>query len=66
MGRAVESSDVKHLHWHADRMGDDLLDRVVVNTGAAALARGRSGCRAGGSSRSMRLRGVSARTPAPA
>lgn len=39
MGGSVEDDDVAHLHWLADRVGDDLLDAVVVNSGPAAYRR---------------------------
>ncbi|MBX3029789.1 MAG: ATP-binding protein [Chloroflexi bacterium] len=31
--------DVRHLHWLADRLGDDLVDRVVLTTGRQAYRR---------------------------
>lgn len=36
---SVSDEDVKHLCWLRDRMGSDLLDAVVVTTGAAAYRR---------------------------
>ncbi|MGH3142391.1 MAG: AAA family ATPase, partial [Gaiellales bacterium] len=30
---------VKHLHWLRDRLGDRLLDAVVVSTGPTAYRR---------------------------
>lgn len=35
----VGDRDVRHLRWLADRMGDDLLDMVVVTTGPYAYRR---------------------------
>lgn len=32
--------DVRHLHWLRKQVGDDLLDAVVITTGAAAFRRG--------------------------
>ena len=31
--------DLRHLHWLADQLGDDLLDAVVITTGADAYRR---------------------------
>ncbi len=39
LARTVSDDDVKHLLWLRDRMGRDLLDAVVVTTGAAAYRR---------------------------
>lgn len=36
---SVTDDDVKHLHWVRDRVGSDLLDAIVVNTGSAAYRR---------------------------
>ncbi|MGL5824653.1 MAG: DUF4143 domain-containing protein [Nocardioides sp.] len=35
----VSDNDVKHLHWLRDRIGDQLLDAVLVTTGTAAYRR---------------------------
>ena len=35
----VDDGAVRHLHWLADRMGDELLDAVVVTTGTWAYRR---------------------------
>jgi len=35
----VSDEDVKHLHWLRDRIGDDLIDSVVVYTGEHAFRR---------------------------
>ncbi|MEX1357217.1 MAG: DUF4143 domain-containing protein [Gaiellaceae bacterium] len=37
--QAIGDDDVRHLVWLADQVGDDLLDRVVVNTGQSAYRR---------------------------
>jgi hypothetical protein len=39
LGRTVGDEDMKHLRWLSERMGNDLLDRVVVTTGPAAYRR---------------------------
>ncbi|MBO6574466.1 MAG: ATP-binding protein [Rhodothermales bacterium] len=39
LGGTVDDSDVKHLTWLKEQLGDDLLDAVVVNTGPAAYRR---------------------------
>jgi uncharacterized protein len=39
LSRAVEDRHVAHLHWLADRLGDDLLDAIVLTTGADAYRR---------------------------
>lgn len=36
---AVDDDDVKHLTWLRDRIGDDLRDAVVINTGTTAYRR---------------------------
>jgi predicted AAA+ superfamily ATPase len=35
----AEDADVKHLRWLADKIGDDLIDAVVVTTGEQAYRR---------------------------
>jgi uncharacterized protein len=35
----VDAGSVKHLHWLRDRIGDDLLDAVVITTGRGAYRR---------------------------
>ncbi len=35
----VDDSDVKHLYWLRERMGDELLDAVVITTGSHAYRR---------------------------
>jgi hypothetical protein len=39
LGGAIVDDDVKHLHWLADKLGDRLLDSVVVSTGPTAYRR---------------------------
>ncbi len=39
LSATVGDGDVRHLHWLADRLGDDLLDAVVVTTGRHAYRR---------------------------
>lgn len=39
LGRTVDDGDVRHLHWIRDRIGDDLLDAIVINTGPEAYRR---------------------------
>lgn len=39
LANTVTDQDTKHLHWLADRMGDKLLDAVVINTGPNAYRR---------------------------
>ena len=39
LGSVIEDDDVKHLHWLADKLGDRLLDSVVVSTGPTAYRR---------------------------
>ncbi len=36
---AVDNSDVKHLMWLRDQIGDDLLDALVIHTGPQAYRR---------------------------
>lgn len=39
LARTVEDRDVKDLHWLRDRIGADLLDAIVINSGADAFRR---------------------------
>jgi predicted AAA+ superfamily ATPase len=39
LGGTVTDEDVKHLHWLQRHLGDELLDAVVVTTGAQAYRR---------------------------
>jgi len=40
LSQTVGDDDVRHLRWLAERIGDDLLDAVVVTTGGEAYRRG--------------------------
>lgn len=39
LSRSVDSNDVRHLLWLQDRLGDGVLDAVVVTTGSEAYRR---------------------------
>jgi uncharacterized protein len=39
LAASVNDGDVRHLHWLADRIGGDLLDLVIITTGADAYRR---------------------------
>lgn len=39
LARTVGSKDVRHLLWLRDRIGEELLDAVIVTTGAHAYRR---------------------------
>ncbi|HIZ34463.1 MAG TPA: DUF4143 domain-containing protein [Candidatus Ruania gallistercoris] len=39
LGATPDDRDVRHLNWLADRMGADLVDRVVLTTGKSAYRR---------------------------
>jgi len=39
LGGSVDDADVKHLRWLRGKLGDDLLDAVVVTTGPMAYRR---------------------------
>ena len=39
LAATVDDSDVRHLHWLGERIGDRLIDKVVVTTGPAAYRR---------------------------
>lgn len=39
LGRTVNDRDVVHLHWLSRRIGQDLLDAVVLTTGTDAYRR---------------------------
>ena len=39
LGGTVDDGDVRHLHWLGQRLGSDLLDAIVVNTGPFAYRR---------------------------
>ena len=40
LARTVQDADVKHLLWLKDKLGDEMLDGVVLTTGTAAYRRG--------------------------
>lgn len=39
LAASVTDSDVRHLHWLADQLGDRLADRVILTTGRDAYRR---------------------------
>jgi predicted AAA+ superfamily ATPase len=39
LGSEIGAEDVRHLHWLRDRLGTELIDAVVVNTGPEAYRR---------------------------
>jgi len=39
LARTISDTDVRHLRWLHDRIGDDLLDAVIVTTGQDAYRR---------------------------
>jgi len=39
LARSISDDDVQHLHWLRDRLGKDLLDAIVINTGPVAYRR---------------------------
>ncbi len=39
LAQVPEEEDVRHLRWLQDRVGDQLLDRVVITTGSSAYRR---------------------------
>ncbi|WP_277209362.1 ATP-binding protein [Isoptericola croceus] len=39
LAASVQDADVRHLHWLKERLGDDLVDMVVVTTGRHAYRR---------------------------
>ena len=39
LGRTVEDDDVKHLLWLKEKMGDDLIDALIIHTGPRAYRR---------------------------
>lgn len=39
LANTVDDRDVRHLHWLANQMGDQLLDAIVINTGPSAYRR---------------------------
>ena len=39
LSASVEDRDVRHLLWLKEQLGDDLLDSVIITTGAQAYRR---------------------------
>ena len=39
LARTVDDSDTKHLSWLEQRLGDGLLDRLIITTGPTAYRR---------------------------
>ena len=39
LAQSVDDEDVRHLRWLAEKIGDDLLDAVVITTGKEAYRR---------------------------
>lgn len=39
LAHTVDESDIRHLRWLANRLGDDLLDAIVLTTGSDAYRR---------------------------
>lgn len=39
LASTVTDHDTRHLHWLADRLGDRLIDAIVINTGPRAYRR---------------------------
>jgi len=39
LARTVADADVRHLRWLAGRIGDELLDAMVITTGGEAYRR---------------------------
>lgn len=39
LSQDVKDADVRHLHWLEEKLGDDLLDAVIVTTGTEAYRR---------------------------
>lgn len=39
LSTTITDQDTKHLHWLADRLGNRLLDAIVINTGPHAYRR---------------------------
>lgn len=39
MASSIDDRDARHLHWIAERMGSDLIDAIIVNTGPSAYRR---------------------------
>lgn len=39
LARTIDDEDVRHLDWLRARLGDDLLDAIIVSTGPYAYRR---------------------------
>ena len=39
LGASPDTHDVRHLHWLSERIGDDLIDALVLTTGPQAYRR---------------------------
>jgi hypothetical protein len=39
LARDVGTDDLRHLHWLSDRLGDSLIDAMVITTGEQAYRR---------------------------
>lgn len=39
LARAVSDADVRHLNWLQSQIGDQVIERVVINTGSHAYRR---------------------------
>lgn len=39
LAHTIRDDDVRHLRWLKDQLGDDVLDAIVVTTGADAYRR---------------------------
>jgi predicted AAA+ superfamily ATPase len=39
LARTINDDDVKHLRWLKDKLGDRVLDQVIITTGPAAYRR---------------------------
>ena len=39
LSATVDDEDVRHLHWLRNRIGDDLLDAIVITAGPQAYRR---------------------------
>jgi predicted AAA+ superfamily ATPase len=39
LANTVDDHDTKHLHWLADRLGANLADAIIINTGPNAYRR---------------------------
>lgn len=39
LARSVSGADARHLAWLGEKLGDRVLDRVIVNTGPSAYRR---------------------------